>query len=465
MPLPMKELILKLTCQKNLLLCFGAMEFIYKALLFVMLSCSFNLVAFENKVLLSPLMSNHNRFLQAYSRRSVNGFTVDKKPARLWAKSTIPVAKVAIPEVVAAPDPEPFHYYVRVLLEQQPDAEGDVWSCENPQGFYIIDADELQKRVEIKKSEIKISRKGKSWYAGGKKINANKFYLLPKKGYVNFNDDFYSGTCIFVAKDNNLLFINQVDIEDYVCSVLRFESWPGWPVEVNKSFAIAIRSYVVSKILESKRTDQLYHIKNSNVHQTYRGVHQNEVINQAVSETQGLILTYNKKPIIAMFDCCCGGVIPALVADINHKEAPYLSRSYECTFCKPCKIYSWKLEYTTADIVSLLAAGGHKLRNIRDISVIKKDAAGIVQKVRIKSLSKTIELSGKQMYSLMKKIKSHCYTIKQTGNKVIFAGKGYGHHMGICQWGARRMLDHGYTYKKILDFYYPGTVMKSLRNL
>ena len=85
------------------------------------------------------------------------------------------------------------------------------------------------------------------------------------------------------------------------------------PLEVNKAFAIASRSYALVKYLEGAKSKKPYHIKNTNVHQTYNGFHTNPVLIQAVKETSGVILTYDKKPILAMFDCCCGDVIPCLL--------------------------------------------------------------------------------------------------------------------------------------------------------
>ena len=92
------------------------------------------------------------------------------------------------------------------------------------------------------------------------------------------------------------------------------------------------------------------------------------------------------------------------------------------------------------------------------------DAAGVVEKVTIRDMYKTITLTGRMMYSVFTKIKSYCYSIEKKGRYIIITGRGYGHHVGICQWGARKMVDAGWNYRSILDFYYPGTVIMQLRN-
>jgi len=65
------------------------------------------------------------------------------------------------------------------------------------------------------------------------------------------------------------------------------------------------------------------------------------------------------------------------------------------------------------------------------------------------------------MYAWFKQIKSQVYTVKKEGDEIVFEGKGYGHHFGLCQWGARAMINSGTSYRDTLRFYYPGvTFMK-----
>jgi stage II sporulation protein D len=54
------------------------------------------------------------------------------------------------------------------------------------------------------------------------------------------------------------------------------------------------------------------------------------------------------------------------------------------------------------------------------------------------------------------KIKSTWFDARLEGERVTFSGHGYGHGVGMCQWGAKGMADEGKTYREILKFYYPG---------
>ena len=311
---------------------------------------------------------------------------------------------------------------------------------------------------------LSIKRFVQGLYLDNKRCSSNKVLIQPVEGYLQYNSYHYQGAFLVAVENDRIYLISQLDIEDYVFSVLRWESWPGWPVEVNKAFAIACRSYLISKVLNTSKQNNLFHIKNTNIHQTYNGVHACYTLKRAIDETRGLILAHNKKPIEAMFDCCCGDIIPAKLSGIDFVKAPYLARSYPCTFCKPCKIYSWNLEYSVEDFTSILRDAGHSVEEIYDMKVTKKDSAGAVQEVIIKDKNNHLTFNGREFYSLLTKIKSFCYSIEKKGSSIYFSGQGYGHHLGICQWGARRMIDAGWNYRSILHFYYPGSTIMELKN-
>ena len=246
----------------------------------------------------------------------------------------------------------------------------------------------------------------------------------------------------------------------YICSVLRTESWPGWPLEVNKVFAIASRSYVISMMQAAKAKKRLYHVCNTNLHQTYTGAHNVKALYDAVDQTRGLFLTYEGQPILAMFDSCCGGVIPAHIADFNFERVPYLARAYPCMYCKNCTINRWHIEYDRKDLEKIFSNAIPDISTVKNMYVSKKDNAGIVQTIIIEPGS--YKLSGKKLYSLVPDIKSFCFTIKRNKNRFSFNGYGFGHHLGLCQWGAREMVREGLDYKRILYFYYPGAQLSRL---
>lgn len=357
------------------------------------------------------------------------------------------------------------NYFVNVLLADCEIGKGiemRSFDLKSENGFLLSDGTPESKVFYNKSNKITISVKDNFIYINDKKYLKNKARISPKDGDINFGEYFYQGDFVFVLDHKKLYLMNKINLEDYVFAVLCSESWPNWPLEVNKVFAIAIRTYVTKRAQDAKRANRMYHIKNDNSHQTYRGYklpnRNYDLLRTAVSKTDDLILTYNGDIIDPLYDCCCGGIIPAdIEGKINFKKAPYLARKYSCPYCKKCKQYSWETTYDIKDLEELL-----DIKNILSISVTKKDKAGLVKEVQVKVSGKRkrdniIKLTGDKLHKYLKRIKSFCYSIKKQGGKFVISGKGHGHHIGICQWGAREMVRQSFDFKQILSFYYPGS--------
>jgi stage II sporulation protein D len=194
------------------------------------------------------------------------------------------------------------------------------------------------------------------------------------------------------------------------------------------------------------------------VHQTYRGVHTSEIIKRAVQETEGLIMTHKDEPILAMFDSCCGGIIPMHIAHgIDFMKAPYLARPYACHYCKDCKIYQWHAEWDINMFEKQVCNGKNAVKRLHNITVAKRDKAGLVLEVELTGHKMAKRIPGRKLYSLLHDVKSYCFDIVCREKKVSIKGYGFGHHIGLCQWGACEMVRCGRTYQQVLSFYYPGT--------
>jgi stage II sporulation protein D len=351
--------------------------------------------------------------------------------------------------------------HVRVLLSEQPLNEVDLRFFSD-QGFIMAHSNKDPHKIQSPKSELHITAKKGELYANGNRFVGTKMLIAPKSGHIEFGGNIYQGIFNVIIEKKKVLIINSVDVEDYIFAVVRSESWPNWPLEVNKVFAIACRSYVIAMCMRAKKTGLCYHIRNTNKHQKYDGFHTCPIIRRAIDETRGVFLAYNQVPIIAMFDSCCGGVIPAHVAHMNFDNAPYLARDYACTHCERCKIYSWETSIAMAEFENMLKNKKKKIGKVKGIKVAKKDKAGLVRQVTVRDSKKTLMLTGKEMYSLIKDVKSYCFTVTKNYDIIEIKGRGYGHHVGLCQWGAREMVRDGWDYKSILEFYYPGTEFMKL---
>ncbi|HXW86250.1 MAG TPA: SpoIID/LytB domain-containing protein, partial [Candidatus Bathyarchaeia archaeon] len=246
---------------------------------------------------------------------------------------------------------------VRVLLDVDEKREKS-WTLFCEHGFIIEKKEnkKIQSYTSTQKTVV-LSAKKNIITVNGKSAESPLVIIKPRTGYITFNEKAYKGSFIGAVYEDTLYFMNALPLEEYITAVVHSETWPGWPLEVNKVFAIASRSYVLAMMRQAERSGRLYHIKDTNQHQRYNlyGVEHPDSVVKAVQQTEGVFLSYNNEPIVAMFDCCCGGIIPAHIAHVNFQEAPYLARTYACTFCKKCSLYQWKAEYDFASFEHIIS--------------------------------------------------------------------------------------------------------------
>jgi len=352
---------------------------------------------------------------------------------------------------------------VRVLIDEQKKPQ---WTLVSDKGFILKNEQDKPLFADVIYHKLKLTHVKGKLYINGKPFKESKLYVRPTEQPTLFEGRQYDGLFFITKEKDSYLLINILDSEAYVFSVLKTEGWPGWPLEVDKVFAIACRSYLLHQLLLARKKTLPYHIKNSNHHQTYTGVHNCAVKRQAVKETKGMFLAHNGEPILAMFDICCGGVIPHHVNGVvDFQKAPYLARTYPCTFCKKCKSYTWQAEYSLEELRDILQEGvDNFLHDVQDFKITQKDRAGVVQEVTAKTKHSEYLFTTRQAYRLFKDIKSFAFSAKKQSKKIILNGKGFGHHMGLCQWGARSMVKEGWNYESILQFFYPGTTFMRLEN-
>ncbi len=181
----------------------------------------------------------------------------------------------------------PKQFKVRVLLDEKKGSTQ--WSIYAQKGVMIYDATNHRKKRYSKHTTTMLCMKQGNWYINGQRLEEKSIRIEPIEGHLGFSNNVYQGSFICLIQNDSCMLINQLELEDYVYSVLRSESWPGWPLEVNKVFAIASRTYVIAKVLESGNKNP-YHIKKTNIHQTYNGFHESEVLEKAVEQTKVLLL-------------------------------------------------------------------------------------------------------------------------------------------------------------------------------
>ena len=300
--------------------------------------------------------------------------------------------------------------------------------------------------------------------------------------------------------NGELLVINYVGTDDYVSSVLGKEMSYTWPKEALKAQAVCARNFVLTR--GSAHKDYGFDVCKTTHCQVYGGVsseHENTI--RAVEETKGVLAKYNGELVGLYFFATSGGQTED-VENVWGSKYGYL-KSVEDTYENPDKAskYKWTAEFTKGEIEEKLIARGADIGSLEEITVDSKSDSGRVTKmtfhgtkddytVKLEKCRTVLGLYSQKFNVTSDSVSSLCTTSGSalapyyalsangvetvsgysvisgsgkteeievnatTANNYIINGGGYGHGVGMSQWGARGMAENGFTYDQILMHYF-----------
>ena len=261
-----------------------------------------------------------------------------------------------------------------------------------------------------------------------------------------------------------LTVVNVVDIEDYVKGVITYEMSADWPLEALKAQALCARTYVASYIGSSTYyINYGFDVTNDTYCQVYRGTNLSTAgSDRAVDETAGVYITYDGEPISAMFSSSHGGGSEDS-ENITGGVTPYLRGvldPYEAAAADLNSRSSWIVSYSYSELARLVNRGGHSLGSIASVEAEHSDTGNVIGLVFTDSSGRTASFEGQSCYTLCTAtigLSSIHFTVTDTGSGFAFEGSGWGHSLGMSQYGAYAMADtYGFTYDQIVNFYYTG---------
>jgi len=280
-------------------------------------------------------------------------------------------------------------------------------------------------------------------------------------GYIQYNGKSYREDLQVVQDpDNNynLVLVNEISMESYLYGLINKESLPGWKLEAKKAQAVAARTYAMYRKLE--RPARFCDLGHTAIDQVYGGLDsEDENSRLAVSETHGEVLTYDNRIVKSYYHSCCGGYT-ASAEEVWGRPVPYLP-GVRCDGCKACPNDSWEFKISMSDLGAKLGVP-QASRGKFFIDVVQRGISGRASKIRIKYGSHTEIMNGENFRSRLgyNILKSTRFTFNRKGGTYIFKGRGLGHGVGMCQWGAAGMAESGSAYREILYYFYPGTLIR-----
>ncbi len=297
-------------------------------------------------------------------------------------------------------------------------------------------------------------------------------YFKPMDNAVAVNGKRYRGSVEVRSHGGKLWVINILDIEDYLKGVVPCEigSISRSSFEVGKAQAVAARTYAYGH--KDRHQELGFDVYATVKDQVYEGIGaESGIISEAIAQTRGIVITDHGLPIDAKYHSTCGG----MTADFNDawlgQGPPYLT-SVPCGYCKDSPHYTWQKLWSNHDFFAQIrsrlpragiAIGDREL--IKNIVLHRNRKTERVVMATIITAKTSYEIAINNIRTIFGDdrdpgglLKSTWFSLKPAaGDSIAVLGKGWGHGVGMCQFGAIEMARQGKSFKQILLHYYPGT--------
>lgn len=324
----------------------------------------------------------------------------------------------------------------------------------------------------------------------------------------------YYGAFRYERRDGgNLTVVNIVPLEDYVKGSVPHEMSPSWPIEALKAQAVCARTYAV--IHQGKHEKDGFDLCPTTDCQMYLGLNRSsESTDRAVDETAGKYAWYDGALAETYYFSCDGGATES-AKNVWGKDYPYLTGvmdPYEPAVADKTGKYNWSVTFTKTELRDILRGKGYLCADIVNFYVAETTPTGNVYKITFvdadgKSWSFLNPTRGKEYCRTLLGLNSIRYTVSgnggsyfvndkgdtlpsvvgsyavdgtgtaapiegapyvatgtgteplvntAAGDSFTITGSGWGHNVGMSQWGAYAMAEQGKTYEEILQFYFTG---------
>lgn len=394
--------------------------------------------------------------------------------------------------------------------------------------FNIINADTDERLGRYgAKTKVSIASRDGSIFLNGVKMAATRLLIVADDDththFIEVNRHSYRGQ-IEIHRTHNktgLTVVNTLPVEQYLYGVIPKEISPEWNMEVLKAQAVAARTYVMANL--NKFGVDGYDVCAGTECQVYGGYDSEAArASTAVDETAGIVLTYQGNLIEAAFHSSSGGYTENS-ENVWGSYTPYLRAVNDDDQKSPN--FRWRKEFTAVDVNNALQKGGVQIGKIQafDLSLFTgqpasqddRGVSGRVKKLRLIGSAGSVEVSGMKLRSLLnlpstlfdiqimvpspqkldftitndygasatKEVPAHLPMFPQRKNPgdserirrllndpnelIVINGYGYGHGLGLSQWGAKIMADQAPAneknyFRQILKHYYQGVELTKL---
>jgi stage II sporulation protein D len=344
-------------------------------------------------------------------------------------------------------------------------------------------------------------------------------------------DQTFQGDLILQSRNNGTIaVINEIPLEDYLKSVISSEMSGAAPMEFLKAHAIISRSWLLAALDRKKKTKEtsessekitdeevirwhdreehdLFDVCADDHCQRYQGITKiiSKQAEEAVCETQGMVITYQDKICDARYSKACGGITENFDTAWDDKRVPYLASISDASvshrpintegeastwilsapdaYCstkdehllekilpdfdlETKAFFRWKVQYSRSELEEILREkSGFDFGTLKEIVPIVRGPSGRISRLKING-SKRSMVVGKELEIRRWLSRTHLYSsafvVTAENGRFTFHGAGWGHGVGLCQIGAAVMATKGFSSEKILKHYFRGVEIQKI---
>lgn len=255
--------------------------------------------------------------------------------------------------------------------------------------------------------------------------------------------------------------VREMAFEEYVAGVVAGEIKNDWPEEAIKAQAIIARTFVLQFISEKgkSRYEGAHVSTDIEEAQAWGEEEINDRIKKAVNDTRGQVITYKGEFARTWFHSNAAGMTATAKEGLNYKDAnpPYIKpvKSPDTSPEVPADEREWSATFSKDEVIAALNKIGVSLENFNNISIGDKGPSGralniMFDDTAVPAPELRIALDSTKMKSTLLE------AISMNGSQVVFKGRGYGHGVGMSQWGAYFMAKEGKKAEDIINYYFQG---------
>ncbi|MEO6666335.1 MAG: SpoIID/LytB domain-containing protein [Nitrospiria bacterium] len=271
------------------------------------------------------------------------------------------------------------------------------------------------------------------------------------------------GAVVLLARETGLLIVNELPLDAYLKGVVPAEVPAAWPSEALKAQAIVARTYVLYH--KAERAGREFDVDATVQSQVYGGMGSEDPrTSAAVEATAGRVVTHEGRLALTPYHSTSAGPTED-AAEVWNVDLPYL-KGVECPFDAESPAVRWERRLPVEEIESALRDAAYRIGPIATLTPLGRNRSGRVTAVRILHGEGELILKGESLRRIIgyQRVPSMRFDVIEFDVDpatrrlaVRLDGGGWGHGVGLCQWGMKALAERGWSAERILDYYYPGT--------